>query len=373
MVNHLRNNILVAVVICLLGLTPFTGFGQITIKEAAKEAKLTPELFNLQVKQAEQKSNNSKNKGLRQAASIDDDLDGGMASLMQVRDGMVAIDAVTNKADAQSLLNELQTLGLKNGQYYQRIVSGYFPIDQLEELKNVATLHFARPSYRPIKYVGKVTSQGDRVMRSDIARQTYNITGAGSKVGILSDSYNALGGADAGVASGDLPSDVQVLKDFSLIDSDSLSEDEGRGMAEIIHDVAPGAKIAFHTADVSYVDFALGIVRLAYASCNIIVDDVAYLFEPFFQDGIIAQAVDYVKKERNVSYFSSAGNEGRNSYTSPFHNSGKLPAGLPNFPLKGNAHDFGNGKITQKITLAPGGRFLCILQWSDPFYSSTLR
>ena len=33
-------------------------------------------------------------------------------------------------------------------------------------------------------------------------------------MGVLSDSYNNKGGAPAGVASGDLPAGVQVLKDL---------------------------------------------------------------------------------------------------------------------------------------------------------------
>jgi hypothetical protein len=63
-------------------------------------------------------------------------------------------------------------------------------------------------------------------------------------------------------------------------------------MAEIVHDVAPGAKIAFHTANLGQAGFASGIGKLADAGWNIIVDDVIYFAEPMFQDGIIAQAVD---------------------------------------------------------------------------------
>ena len=376
MFNLLRNNSLIAVVVGLLLGSPYIGYGQFEIKEEAKEAKaakLAPELFSLQANGVQQpKSISPKSGSLRQAASSPDGTVLKKMDRTQIRNGMIAIDAIANDPDGQKLLSDLQALGLQNGRYYNRIVFGYFPVDKLGLLRNVATLHIARPAYKPLTKVGKTTSQGDDVMRANIGRQTYNVTGSGSKIGILSDSYNALGGAADGVASGDLPAGVQVLKDMSLEDDSSFT-DEGRGMAEIVHDVAPGADLAFHTAFDGYVDFALGIEQLAQAGCNIIVDDVSYSNEPFFQDGIIAQAVNKVNKNLNVSYFSSAGNSARQSYTSGFHNSGKLPPLPEGFSIPGSAaHDFGNGKITQKITIPVRGSLRLFLQWADPFYSESL-
>ena len=43
--------------------------------------------------------------------------------------------------------------------------------------------------------------------------------------------------------------------------------------------------------------------------CDVIVDDVSYLFTPAFRDGPIATAVDTVA-DSGVLYFSSAGNYG---------------------------------------------------------------
>ena len=46
---------------------------------------------------------------------------------------------------------------------------------------------------------------------------------------------------------------------------------------------------------------------------DIIVDDLIYYTEPFFQDGQVAKAVDFVTS-RNVAYFTAAGNFGNKSY-----------------------------------------------------------
>ena len=80
-------------------------------------------------------------------------------------------------------------------------------------------------------------------------------------------------------------------------------------MLQIIHDVAPGAAEAFATADISEGQFANNINALATtAGAKVIDDDVTYLDEPFFQPGIVAQAVQNVVTNDGVSYFSSAGN-----------------------------------------------------------------
>ena len=88
-------------------------------------------------------------------------------------------------------------------------------------------------------------------------------------------------------------------------------------MLENIHDIAPGASLAFATA------YAAKWLRQQHrgpteSRLNVIVDDVGYPDEPMFQDGIVAQAVDTVVAT-GVTYFSAAGNEGPDSgYLSNF-------------------------------------------------------
>ncbi|WP_181305742.1 S8 family serine peptidase [Rufibacter sp. XAAS-G3-1] len=278
-----------------------------------------------------------------------------VAKPAQAMDGYVAIDAYSKETDGKALLEQLQKLGLKNGSSYKKVVSGFFPVDKIEKLEGISSLNHASPAYTPQK--GLVTSEGDGALKADVARQQFGVTGLGSKIGVISDSYGVIpGGVAAGVASGDLPADVQVLSDSPT------GTDEGRAMAEIVHDVAPGAKIAFHTANPGQAAFANGILGLADAGCNIVVDDIIYLAEPMFQDGIIAQAVDEVVK-RNVSYFSAAGNNARKSYQAPFRNSGVT------IPGWGEAHNFGNGDLRQSITIPARSGIQLMFQWSDDFYS----
>lgn len=341
----------------LLLVAPLLGHAQFPSKDAANAAKVTPDLLVVQ-----------QTNGAPAAPSPGSPLQRSTPYL--IKDGKIAIEAAAAEGqDGNALLQQLQALGLTDGVAYDRLIFGFLPFDKIDDLKNVPSLQFARPSYKPKHNVGKVTSQGDSAMRAGIARRTYNVSGAGVKVGVISDSYNALGGAPAGVASGDLPANVQVLDDFPG------GEDEGRAMAEIVHDVAPGAAIAFNTAYKGQAGFAKGIRDLAAAGCSIITDDIYYFAEPFFQDGIISQAIRDVVTNKAVTYFTSQGNSERQSYQSAFVNGKTLltapystTAGISMATL-GYPHDFGGGNYFQNITIPANGEAVISFQWDDRFYS----
>ncbi len=290
---------------------------------------------------------------------------------LSINNAYVVIDAVAS-LDTRTLLSELEDLGLKNGTRFGRSVSGQLPIVAVDKLINVRGLKFVRPAYVKTN-VGLVDSQADAAMRSDITRALFGIDGSGVLIGTLSDSYDNLEGAADDVASGDLPTGIIVLEDL-----ESGGSDEGRAMMQLIHDVAPGAAQAFRTAFIGEADFAQGILDLADAGADVIVDDIIYFAEPMFQDGIIAQAVDEVVGN-GVAYFSSAGNGARESYESPFTPDSTFDAGT--FPTDvdfdslapvfagGTAHDFGNDDIFQNFSVLEGSELLIVLQWDEPFFS----
>ncbi|MGF1486423.1 MAG: S8 family serine peptidase [Prochloraceae cyanobacterium] len=284
-------------------------------------------------------------------------------SLLQIREGKILISATGKNSDR--LLKDLQAIGLEKGVSFDYQVSGWIPIDKIRKIANLPSLMFVRPVYRPITNVGSTTSQGDAALRADTARNNFNLDGSGITVGVLSDSYNFLNGASADIASGDLPANgVNVLQDSGFTD-------EGRAMLQIIHDVAPGANLAFNTADGGKAAFASGILNLAdpnLGNADVIVDDVRYLDEPFFQDGIVARAVDTVVAD-GVAYFSSAGNSHNLSYANAFNPSGIFQT------INGKTrqlHDFDSGvgvDTFQSITVANGASVTISFQWDEVFRS----
>lgn len=305
------------------------------------------------------------NRGRNQTAAPGD-------PLLHTQGGRVNIEAFA-KRNGAALARQIRTLKATNLRTTANAVSASIPINQLARLAGLPALQFARP----VRYVlasGSVNSQGDAAMAADIARATYGLSGAGVKVGIVSDSFNTGPGAihyAQDIASGDLPANVQVLSDTPG------GTDEGRAMAQVIHDSAPSAALAFATGDGGQVAFANNIKSLRDAGARVIVDDLTYLDEPMFQDGLVAQAVDNVVAS-GVSYFSAAGNYARNSYESAWRNGntsvGTISSapGAPHF-YGGNSFDFdpGAGVIdTQGFSLGNGQSILMSFQWDSPYFSA---
>ncbi|NJK38254.1 MAG: S8 family serine peptidase [Oscillatoriales cyanobacterium RM2_1_1] len=230
------------------------------------------------------------------------------------------------------------------------------------------------PSTSTIRTDKVRVSQGDIALHTDQVRQTLGIQGSGIKIGIISDSFNisdvAIHAADD-VKNGDLPgtsnpegytTPVQVLKEGDR------GKDEGRAMAQIIHDLAPGAEILFYSVS-SNTDMVDAIEALNRAGANIIVDDMGFTNQPFFQDGIAAQAVDRVV-DQGVTYFSAVGNDAQQSYAASFTDSDRQ------FTVDGvtyEAHDFNPGAgvdVFNQFSLDSGSRFGPLsLQWNQPFAS----
>jgi hypothetical protein len=311
---------------------------------------------------------------------------------------LVSIDAVT-RGDPQALKAALEALGLERAAVFANDVGGWLPVSQLDAAAARAEVHSLRAALSRTRS-GAVTSQGDFVQHSAALRSSDSLTGAGVTVGVLSDSYNCyaayaaagsgvpasgyagyayngfLATAATDVATGDLPAGVSVLEEADCLDYGAPVfppfGDEGRAMLQIVHDVAPGASLAFYTAEgSSEADFAAGIGKLAAAGATVIADDVGYFDEPFFQDGILAQAIDAVEA-KGVAYFSAAGNDGNASYenlapsfatlSSSGSNSGEY---LLNFDASG-----ASTTTSLPITLdamAPGDFAAIVVEWDQPF------
>lgn len=284
-------------------------------------------------------------------------------------DGRVNV-TVQGTSNGSQLLADVSALGMKQTKISGNRATGWVDISRIDDFAGMETIQRVQWNYRPMIHTGSVTSEADTVMRANIARGLYGIDGTGVTIGIISDSFDSLiiDSYALDVFTGDLPSDVVIL-------SDSVGTDEGRAMAQLVHDLAPGAKIVFHTAGSSQDDMAGAIDALANYGCDIIVDDVIFFEEPMFQDGVIAQAVDRAVKN-GVAYFSAAGNDSNQSWEDTFRSSGVFLENLlvddSDFLVLGGGelHDFNPGPevdIFQSVI----GASRVVLQWDNSSLSAT--
>lgn len=153
--------------------------------------------------------------------------------------------------------------------------------------------------------VGSLNSEGDATHRANFVRSNYGVNGSGVKVGLISDSVDNLAAAQA---SGNLPA-IQVIAGRAGKVGQS---GEGTAMLEIVHDLAPGAQLAFACAfgnDNSPSFMADSIRLLAAAGCDIIVDDLAHFFIPIYQEDVVSKAIREVTAQ-GVVYVTCASNYG---------------------------------------------------------------
>ena len=267
------------------------------------------------------------------------------------------------------------------------VIDVYFPRNRLAELNSITNINFVRPLIPSFTNSGIVTSKGDKAQKSEAAREAFRVknaegklvkvNGSGIKVGVISDSFDKQPFTDKSKATvdveqGDLPGTgnpegntkpVHVLMDYPY----GVASDEGRAMLQIVHDVAPGAELAFHTGVLSPRNFELAIQSLQAANCDIIVDDITFPLEPFFGTGRISTAIKNFTNEQGNLYFTSAGNFANDGYQGVFTNSTSTPG--TNFLTAGSrAHVFGTPggvpDVLQKISVEPGV-YMIVLQWDE--------
>ena len=261
---------------------------------------------------------------------------------------------------SDSNLEELLSIGLIVEEVNEdlKIIQGWLPYENLEEAAEAGfVVKVTPPSYAHTR-AGSLTTQGDAVLGSDDVRNILGFDGTGVKIGVISDGVDSLAMSQA---TGDLPGFVDV-------GSNANGGDEGTAMLEIIHDIAPGADLAFYTAFPTSMNFLNAITFFMNNGVDIIVDDVGFLTQPYFQDGELAQAAQNAV-DNGIIFVSAAGNDAQRHYQAFYIDDGGLDPDddLHNF----GAAAGGSSDVGMTYEIPGGGLAAFFLQWSDPFGSSS--
>ena len=241
----------------------------------------------------------------------------------------------------------------------QHRVQARVPPGRLEVVAALPGVNFIRLPNYAVHRAGAVTTEGDAILHADQARDKLGVDGTGVRVGVLSDGIKGVfadGMHDAAarrrrarLRSGDLPDATGVRTAAGVLTSSSggitgrsfQAEQrsrraaaaavcafagagaEGTALLEIVHDLAPGAKLSFANADT---DLAFNqAVNFLAASNDVVVDDLGFFGEPY--DGTSAVSSNTAAALNNDAnpiraYVTAVGNAADEHYFGTYTDSG---------------------------------------------------
>ncbi|RIK80528.1 MAG: hypothetical protein DCC68_10745 [Planctomycetota bacterium] len=321
----------------------------------------------LEVSQAQDGIRGKLSKNLRTASDLAAKGDVDLATVPGLRFNDSGALLVTVRVDAREVdaVAQLIALGLSysTASYaYESVtlIEGWISGANLVKVAAEPFVYSIDVPLAPTTRTGSVNSAGDGILRSNTARSrfaTQGIDGSGTRVGVISDGVTNRS-AVQGSPNFDLPTSITIDP------TRPGSGNEGTAMLEIVHDLAPGAQL-FFSGPATTLQMAGSINWLVGQGVKVIVDDLGWFNEPYFEDGPVAQAVASAISN-GVVYVSAAGNESPDHYQAAYNQG----------PNSGNGfwHDFDSGagtNIGQIVEIPPEGAFRADLQWSDAFGAST--
>jgi subtilisin family serine protease/predicted RNA-binding Zn-ribbon protein involved in translation (DUF1610 family) len=274
---------------------------------------------------------------------------------MLTPDGNVAITLVLDTEDNAPLIAQLEAAGVNVASAYRDRINVAVPMalieaqlqsaepgalfDQLTELEHVIAVQLPESRRRD---GSTIPGEGVAVIGAD-AWHEAGITGAGLRIGILD-----LGFANYENLLGDeLPDDVPIAT-FGWHDPEEI---HGTACAEIVHEVAPDAKLFFAWYDGSDAAMGEAVDWLLEQGVDIISHSASGIVGP--RDGTEwdAQLVDNLAAQ-DVLWVNSSGNEALSHYRGPFTDEDG-----------DNFHEFRPGEET--LALYNDGYVDVALSWED--------
>jgi hypothetical protein len=302
----------------------------------------------------------------------------------------------------------------------RRRVQAHLPVSRLIAVAQLGVVDAIRlPTYAR-KRTGSIDSEGDAIVYADAVRGQFALDGTGVRVGVVSDGIKGVfatgcttscAGVDGGpIGTGDLPAaagvrnaagvltgstggivarsfsangDLEGLPPASPACAFAGAGAEGTALLEIVHDLAPGAKLTFANGDT---DLAFNqAVNFLAASNDVVLDDIGFLGEPY--DGTSAVSANTAAALNNPSwpiraYFTAVGNDADEHYYGAYVDSGVDGTSISGITTPGHLQLFQRTADTTDvlglgaqpynvISLPQNGEVAIFLTWNDSFGASS--
>lgn len=211
-----------------------------------------------------------------------------------------------SQEQAAGITEVIRSLGGEVETSYRELVQVIIPIKALPDLADQPGVAFVRLPFRPHPTQGKIISEGAAEIGTARWYQS-GLTGKGVKVGIIDtfEGYRQLLGQE-------LPRDL-VARGFGI----GLEEEgpHGTAVAEIIHDVAPGAKLYLVNWGRADPDLLNAIDWLIEQEVDIINSSWGIMsgcLNP--QDGLLERYAVGPARRAGILWVTAAGNEGQSHW-----------------------------------------------------------
>lgn len=292
-------------------------------------------------------------------------------------DNQIRMTLVLDTTDSAALVQELSDIGVIVRGTYRDLIDIGIPLeliartaeadnpgavfDQITQLEHVIGLQLPAPkpaqpsTHLPansaaglFQLADPVTGEGVQVINAQ-AWHAAGFTGVGVKIGVLDqgfDHYQDLLGSS-------LPAEVTVQSFVPGIQADQTGSAHGTAVAEIVHDIAPGAELVLAHYDGGDVSMGNAVDWLVQQGVQIITHSAGGLAAPMDGTGRDAELVDRVA-EAGILWVNSAGNAAAQHYRGSYTDTnGDL------------IHEFAPDKTTLGFQSNPDGLTQIVLNWDD--------
>ncbi len=269
------------------------------------------------------------------------------ANALEVRGGRVVVELRARRARTADAIERVRDLGGRVGSSVPGIVEAFVPPAALADLARMPSV--TRLGATAPRSLDAVTGQGVADTGANAAHAA-GIDGTGVKVGVVDAGFGGLGTA---IASGELPGNVQTLNLCSNISSST----HGTAVSEIVHEMAPGARMLLICTDTS-ADLPAAVQALLDQGVRVVNESLSY-YQSSRGDGSGGPGTpdDAVERARAAGIFwaNSAGNSAMQ------HWSGKYNPGTGST----GRHDWTAGDEGNNVTIPVGARDCFHLKWDS--------